>query len=76
MYVRIGDIATLVLRGTRLPDDAHPGSFLWYVPFIPMEAPTLATTLYYRFSGSDFLNQWWTSGPGITAYTGDFAIAR
>ncbi|HYL94088.1 MAG TPA: DUF1326 domain-containing protein [Alphaproteobacteria bacterium] len=75
-YVRIDNIAAVVIRSVRLPEDAHPGSFLWYGPFIPMKAPMLATTLYYRFWGPDFRRQWWTAEPGITAYTGDFVLAR
>jgi len=75
-HVRVGDTLDLTVRATRLPEDAHPGSFLWYGPFISVKAPTLSTTLYYRYWGSDFARQWWTSDPGITAYTGEFALVR
>ncbi len=75
-HVRVGDdIVSVVLRATRLPEDAHSGSSLWYGPFIPVEAPALATTLYFRFWGPDFRHQWWTNEPGITAYTGDFTLS-
>ncbi|HUJ20710.1 MAG TPA: DUF1326 domain-containing protein [Bryobacteraceae bacterium] len=75
-YIRIGDLADIVIREARLPEDAHPGSSLWYEPLIPLKASALATTLHYRFWGPDFGQRWWVSEPGITAYTGDFVLAR
>lgn len=74
--VQVGDdTVNVVLRATRLPEDAHKGASLWYGPFIPVESPALATTLYFRFWGPDFRHQWWTSEPGISAYTGDFRLS-
>lgn len=71
-YVRIGEIAEIVARDARLPQDAHPGSYQWYNPFVPLKQSTLAMALYYRFSGQEHNTRWVFDDPGITGFTGAF----
>lgn len=71
-YLRIGEIAEVVARDARLPHDAHPGSYQWYNPFVPLEHSTLAMALYYRFSGREHNTRWVFDDPGITGFTGAF----
>lgn len=73
--VVIPGIARLELRKARLPQDAHPGSFLWYGPFAPLSDPTLATSLLYEYWGSVFQRQWRDLTPAISGYFGKFEIA-
>ena len=72
--VAVDDFARVEIRKARLPEDAHPGSSRWYGPFVPVTDATLATTLYYKYSGGSFARQWWESEPGITAYLGRFIL--
>jgi len=74
--IRAGDVVNVVIRGAKLPQDAHRGSFRWYEPFISIQTPVLSTTLYSRFWGPDFNHKWWTSEPAVAAYTGNFALPR
>lgn len=73
--VSVGEIARLVVRPARLPEDAHLGSFLWYDPFMPVLDSTLATTEYNSFSGEDLERRWWSSEAGINGYMGTFHLA-
>ncbi|MGA2630244.1 MAG: DUF1326 domain-containing protein, partial [Terriglobia bacterium] len=41
--VEVPGVVRVQARKARLPQDAHPGSFLWYSPFTPLGDPTLAT---------------------------------
>ena len=74
-YVRIGETVEVVVRPARIPEDAHPGSLLWYDPFVAMKQPVLANISYFRFWGQDFNQQWWTRDLGITGFMGDFVLA-
>jgi hypothetical protein len=71
-YVRIGEVAEVVVRDARLPEDAHPGSTQWYQPFVPLKQTALAMTLYYRFSGHEHPVRWQSDDMGITGFTGAF----
>jgi len=71
-YVRVGEIAELIVREALLPQDAHPGSYQWYAPFVPLKQSTLAKTLYYRFAGQEHKTRWAYHEPGITGFTGNF----
>ncbi|MBI3665293.1 MAG: DUF1326 domain-containing protein [Acidobacteria bacterium] len=72
--VGVGNTVRVEIRKARLPEDAHPGSRLWYQPFVPVAEPILGATLYYKYSGGSFARQWWESEPGITAYLGSFTL--
>lgn len=72
--VSIPGVAQLLVRKARLPEDAHPGSSLWYSPFTPLRDSFLATALHYEYSGVDFQHQWNELLPGIRGYVGKFAL--
>lgn len=73
--VQVTDIARLVVRKTRLEEDAHPGSSLWYDPFINLKRSTLGTVLHDEYRGEDFSRRWRRSWPAIRSYTGEFALS-
>lgn len=73
--LEIPGIARLELRKARLPGDAHPGSFLWYGPFTPLNDPTLATSLLYEYWGNEFHRQWRDLLPAISGYFGKFEFS-
>lgn len=68
----VGEVSRVVVRPARLPQDAHPGSALWYDPFIRLHGAVLATMEHSAFSGADFQHRWWTSEEGINGYIGTF----
>jgi len=70
----IPNLVEVQARKARLPEDAHPGSFLWYQPFVPLRSPSLATALDYEYSGLDFQHQWQDLMPSINGYLGEFAL--
>lgn len=74
LEVTVGNVARVVVRPARLPEDAHLGSSLWYEPFIPTVERTLATAEYSRFWGEDFRHRWWNQEPGIYGYIGRFSV--
>jgi hypothetical protein len=75
VHVAIPGIAEIQARKAQLPEDAHPGSFLWYGPFTALRESFLATALHYEYSGGDFQHQWTDLMPGIRGYVGKFALA-
>jgi hypothetical protein len=70
----IPNLVEVQARKARLPEDAHPGSFLWYQPFVPLRNSSLATALNYEYSGADFQHQWQDLMPSINGYLGEFAL--
>jgi hypothetical protein len=70
----IPDLVEVQARKARLPEDAHPGSFLWYQPFVPLRSSSLATAPNYEYSGVDFQHQWQDLMPSINGYLGEFAL--
>jgi hypothetical protein len=70
----IPNLVEVQARKARLPQDAHPGSFLWYQPFVPLRSSSLATALNYEYSGRDFQHQWQDLMPSINGYLGEFAM--
>ncbi len=73
--VRLAD-TVVALRRAVLPTDAHPGSSLWYDPFIPLSNRTLAVTLHNEFWGEGLRHQWRTTyPPAITGFFGSFSLA-
>ena len=70
----IPNLVEVQARKARLPEDAHPCSFLWYQPFVPLRSPSLATALNYEYSGLDFQHQWQDLMPSINGYLGEFAL--
>ena len=72
--VEVPGVVRVQARKARLPQDAHPGSFLWYSPFTPLADPTLATSLLYEYWGNDFQRQWRELFAGITGYMGHFEL--
>jgi hypothetical protein len=70
----IPNLVEVQARKARLPEDAHPGSFLWYQPFVPLRSPSLATALNYEYSGMDFQHQWQDLMPSINGYLGEFTL--
>ena len=70
----IPNLVEVQARKARLPEDAHPGSFLWYGPFLPLRSSCLATALNYEYSGMDFQHQWQDLMPSINGYLGEFAL--
>jgi hypothetical protein len=70
----IPNLVEVQARKARLPQDAHPGSFLWYQPFVPLRSSSLATALNYEYSGMDFQHQWQDLMPSINGYFGEFAL--
>ncbi len=74
LHLTAGDIVRLEIRPARLPEDAHPGSQVWYHPFVPVSDEVLGTTLYYQYSGKDLAQQWKVYEPGITGYLGRFTL--
>jgi hypothetical protein len=72
--VEVPGVVRVQARKARLPQDAHPGSFLWYSPFTPLGDPTLATSLLYEYWGNDFQRQWRELFAGITGYMGHFEL--
>ena len=73
--IKIPGVVELQARKARLPEDAHPGSSLWYQPFAPLRDPTLATSLLYEYWGNDFQRQWRELFAGITGYMGSFELS-
>lgn len=73
--LRIGEIARVLLRKAKLPQDALQGARLWYDPFIPLAEPTIAATLSMRYTGPEFDKRWEMSDAGTTGYYGRFRIA-
>ncbi len=57
LHLTAGDIMRLEIRPARLPEDAHPGSQVWYQPFVPVSEEVLGTTLYYQYTGRDLAQQ-------------------
>ncbi len=74
LSVSIPGIAQIRVRKARLPEDAHPGSVLWYQPFAPLRESSLATMLDYEYTGLDFGHQWRDLMPSISGYMGKFAF--
>jgi hypothetical protein len=70
----IPNLVEVQARKARLREDAHPGSFLWYQPFVPLRSSSLATALNYEYSGMDFQHQWQDLLPSINGYLGEFAL--
>jgi len=75
VHVAIPGVAEVQARKAQLPEDAHPGSFLWYGPFTALRESFLATALHYEYSGADFQRQWTDLMPGIRGYVGKFVLA-
>jgi hypothetical protein len=71
----IPNLVEVQARKARLPEDAHPGSSLWYQPFVPLRSSSLATALNYEYSGLDFQHQWQDLMPSINGYLGEFALS-
>jgi hypothetical protein len=74
LRLSIPNLVEVQARKARLPEDAHPGSFLWYQPFVPLRNSSLATALNYEYSGMDFQHQWQDLMPSINGYLGEFAL--
>lgn len=74
--VRVGipGVVELQARKAQFPEDAHPGSYLWYGPFTALRESFLATALHYEYSGADFQHQWTDLMPSIRGYVGKFAL--
>jgi hypothetical protein len=72
--VEVPGVVRVQARKARLPQDAHPGSFLWYSPFTPLGDATLATSLLDESWGTDFQRQWRELFAGITGYMGHFEL--
>jgi hypothetical protein len=72
--VSIPGLVEIQARKARLPADAHPGSYLWYEPFVSLRNSSLATALDYEYSGKDFQRQWQDLLPSISGYLGEFAL--
>lgn len=75
VHVSIPGIADFQARKAQLPEDAHPGSFLWYSPFTALSESFLATASHYEYSGADFARQWTDLMPSIRGYVGKFSFA-
>jgi hypothetical protein len=73
--VAIPGLVKLQARKAQLPNDAHPGSFLWYSPFTPLDSSFLSTSFRYEYLGADFQHQWTDLMPGIRGYLGRFAFS-
>lgn len=73
--IEISGMARLEVRKARLPQDAHPGSSLWYGPFTDLGDPSLITALLYEYWGNEFQRQWREFSPGISGFMGHFSIA-
>ncbi|HXX21565.1 MAG TPA: DUF1326 domain-containing protein [Terriglobia bacterium] len=74
VHLSIPNLVEVQARKTRLPEDAHPGSFRWYEPFVPLRNSSLVTALNYEYSGVDFQHQWQDLMPSINGYLGEFAL--
>jgi hypothetical protein len=74
--VEIDGLLQVEMRPAKLPDDAHPGSYLWYRPFIPTVSETLGTTLFYQYTGDDFRRQWTRYEPAIAGFLGSFTLPQ
>jgi hypothetical protein len=72
--VSIPNLVEVQARKARLREDAHPGSFLWYAPFVPLRNSSLVTALNYEYQGMDFQHQWQDLMPSINGYLGEFAL--
>lgn len=72
--VEIPEIARLELRQSRLPEDAHLGSALWYDPYIPVTSSQLSTVEHDEYWGDDFSRRWRRYDTGISGYTAEFAL--
>ena len=72
--VDIPGVAQLRARRAQLPEDAHPGSSLWYRPFTALHDSFLAEVLSNEYSGADFQHQWTDLTPGIRGYIGRFVL--
>lgn len=74
--VRVAIPGTVEVRARKalLPEDAHPGSFLWYDPFTTLRDSFLATAVHYEYSGGDFQHQWTDLMPAIRGYVGKFEL--
>jgi hypothetical protein len=70
----IPNLVEVQARKARLPEDAHPASYVWYQPFVPLRNSSLATALDYEYSGLDFQHQWQDLMPSINGYLGEFAL--
>lgn len=74
VHVSIPGTVEVQARKAQLPEDAHPGSFLWYGPFAPLRQSFLATAVHYEYSGGDFQHQWTDLMPAIRGYVGKFEL--
>ena len=74
VHLSIPNLVEVQARKARLPEDAHPGSFRWYGPFVPLRNSSLVTALNYEYSGVDFQHQWQDLMPSINGYLGEFAL--
>jgi hypothetical protein len=72
--VEVTGIVKLLTRRTRLPEDAHLGSSLWYDPFIPLERWHLLTALHNEYWGDVFSRRWRSDEPGISGFRGEFVL--
>jgi len=70
----IPNLVEVQARKARLREDAHPGSFLWYGPFVPLRNSSLVTALNYEYQGVDFQHQWQDLMPSINGYLGEFEL--
>jgi hypothetical protein len=74
IHLSIPNLVEVQARKARLPQDAHPASYVWYQPFVPLRSSSLATALDYEYSGMDFQHQWQDLMPSINGYLGEFAV--
>ncbi len=56
------------------PEDAHPGSRLWYEPFVSLSESTLATTMAYSYQDTDLDLRWEDFENRIAGYFGRFTF--
>ena len=56
------------------PEDAHPGSRLWYEPFVSLTESTMATTTTYSYQDAELDIRWIDFEPRIAGYFGTFVL--
>ena len=72
--VSIPGVVRVEVRKAQLPEDAHPGSYPWYQPFVELQHATLATTLDYEYQGKVLPRQWSDFRPSVSSFYGDFSL--
>ncbi|HRR26920.1 MAG TPA: DUF1326 domain-containing protein [Acidobacteriota bacterium] len=60
------------IRRTRLPDDAHLGSFRWFDPFVSLSRSELVTSLIDEYNGPDLGMRWARWDHRISGFRGEF----